>query len=91
VYPREVEDALCSHPAVLEAAAFGRPSTEWGETVHAAVVLRPGAHATADELRRHCTERLAGYKKPRSLEIVASLPKNAAGKILRRALRAAGS
>jgi acyl-CoA synthetase (AMP-forming)/AMP-acid ligase II len=87
VYPREVEDALCSHPAVLEAAAFGRPSTEWGETVHAAVVLRPGATANVEQLGRHCAERLAGYKKPRTLEIVASLPRNAAGKILRRVLR----
>jgi acyl-CoA synthetase (AMP-forming)/AMP-acid ligase II len=87
VYPREVEDALCSHPAVLEAAVVGRPSTEWGETVHAAVVLRPGTDVAAERLIEFCGERLAGYKKPRSLEIVTSLPKNAAGKILRRALR----
>jgi acyl-CoA synthetase (AMP-forming)/AMP-acid ligase II len=87
VYPREVEDALCSHPAVLEAAVVGLANPEWGETVHAAVVLRPGADVTADALVEHCGRRLAGYKKPRSLEIVASLPRNAAGKILRRALR----
>jgi acyl-CoA synthetase (AMP-forming)/AMP-acid ligase II len=87
VYPREVEDALCSHPAVLEAAVVGRPHAEWGETVHAAVVLRPGAAVTAERLTEHCAERLAGYKKPRSLEVVEALPKNAAGKILRRALR----
>jgi acyl-CoA synthetase (AMP-forming)/AMP-acid ligase II len=87
VYPREVEDALCSHPAVLEAAVVGRPSTEWGETVHAAVVLKSGRTASADELIAHCAARIAGFKKPRTIEIVERLPRNAAGKILRRALR----
>jgi acyl-CoA synthetase (AMP-forming)/AMP-acid ligase II len=89
VYPREVEDALCSHPSVLEAAVVGRPSVEWGETVHAAVVLKPGAGATEHELIAYCAARLAGYKKPRTLEIVERLPKNAAGKIVRRSLRGA--
>ena len=88
VYPREVEDALCSHPAVLEAAVVGRPSAEWGETVHAAVVLKPGASVTSDALVAHCAMRIASYKKPRSLEIVESLPRNASGKTLRRLLRA---
>ena len=87
VYPREVEDALCSHPAVLEAAVVGRPDTEWGETVHAAVVLKSGRSASPAELIAHCGARIAGYKKPRTLEIVERLPRNAAGKILRRALR----
>jgi acyl-CoA synthetase (AMP-forming)/AMP-acid ligase II len=87
VYPREVEDVLCSHPAVLEAAVVGRPSTEWGETVHAAVVLKPGAAAHERELIEHCAARLAGYKKPRTLEIIERLPKNAAGKDRARSLR----
>lgn len=87
VYPREVENALSSHPAVLEAAVVGKPDTEWGETVHAAVVLRDGLVVSSEELIAHCSERLAGYKKPRSVEIVSELPKNASGKVLRRTLR----
>ena len=88
VYPREVESALSSHEAVLESAVVGRPDAEWGETVHAAVVLRPGRHATPEALIEHCAAILAGYKKPRSLEIVEGLPKNPSGKVLRREVRA---
>ena len=87
VYPREVEDALSLHPAVLEAAVVGHSDPEWGERVHAVVVLRPGATASESELAAHVAERTAGYKKPRSFEFVAELPKNAAGKVLRRALK----
>ena len=87
VYPREVENALTSHPAVLEAAVVGRADVEWGETVHAAVVLKGGARVGIEELVAHCDALLPGYKKPRSLEIVSELPKNAAGKTLRRTLR----
>jgi acyl-CoA synthetase (AMP-forming)/AMP-acid ligase II len=87
VYPREVEGALSGHDAVLEAAVVGRPDAEWGETVHAAVVLRPGRCASVDDLMRHCAAILPGYKKPRSIEIVEALPKNPSGKILRRAIR----
>ena len=86
VYPREVEDALSSHPAVLEAAVVGRADPQWGARVHAAVVLRDGADATPEELAAHCGRTVAGYKKPRSFEFVSALPKNAAGKVLRRAL-----
>ena len=88
VYPREVESALSSHEAVLEAAVVGRPDAEWGETVHAAVVLRPGRRVTPEDLQRHCAGMLSGYKKPRSIEIVDALPKNPSGKILRREIRA---
>jgi acyl-CoA synthetase (AMP-forming)/AMP-acid ligase II len=87
VYPREVEDALSSHPAVLESAVVGRPDPEWGERVHAVVVLRPGAVATASELAAHVGERTAPYKKPRTIEFAGELPKNAAGKVLRRVLK----
>jgi acyl-CoA synthetase (AMP-forming)/AMP-acid ligase II len=87
VYPREVEDALSTHPAVLESAVVGRADPEWGERVHAVVVLRPGAAVTAAELAAHVGERTAPYKKPRSVEFASELPKNAAGKILRRVLR----
>ncbi len=87
VYPREVEHALSSHPGVLESAVVGRPHPDWGEAVHAFVVLRPGASATEQELIAHCGRHLAGYKKPKQIEFVDSLPKNASGKILRRVLR----
>jgi acyl-CoA synthetase (AMP-forming)/AMP-acid ligase II len=87
IHPREVEDALTSHPAVLEAAVVGKPSAEWGEIVHAFVVLRPEASTTTEALFAHCTKVLSGYKKPRSIELVADLPKTASGKVLRRALR----
>ncbi len=87
VYPREVEDALHEHPAVLEAAVIGVPDDRWGERVHAMVVLCPGAVAEPEELAASCRRQLAGYKVPKSVELVAELPKNATGKILKRVLR----
>ena len=87
VYPREVEDTLSAHPAVLECAVVGVADAEWGECVHADVVLRAGASASAGELMEHCSRALARYKKPRTVDIVDSLPKNAAGKILRRRVK----
>jgi long-chain acyl-CoA synthetase len=89
VYSREVEDALYSHDAVLEAAVIGIPSSEWGEAVHGVVVLREGAATENAELIAHCRRVLAGYKAPKSIEVVEDLPKNAAGKILKRVLREA--
>ena len=88
VYSTEVENALYSHPAVLEAAVFGVPDERWGERVHAAVVLRPGHDAQAEELIEHCRQLIAGYKLPRSVELHAdALPKSGAGKVLKRELR----
>jgi acyl-CoA synthetase (AMP-forming)/AMP-acid ligase II len=87
VFSTEVEHALYAHPAVLEAAVFGVPDAEWGEAVCAAVVLRPGARASADELRAHCRQELAGYKVPRAVRFLAELPRTGSGKILKRALR----
>jgi o-succinylbenzoate---CoA ligase len=84
VAPVEVEAALLEHPAVAEAGVFGRPDSEWGEAVSAFVVLR--APAGVDELREHCAERLARYKVPKTIEAVDALPRNAAGKLLRREL-----
>lgn len=80
----EVERMLEEHPAVVEAAVVGRPDPEWGEVVTAFVVL--DGEAGADDLIAHCRERLAGYKVPRALHVVDALPRNAAGKLLRREL-----
>ncbi len=87
VYPREVEDVLHEHPAVLEAAVIGVPDDRWGERVHALVVLRPGATADPETITEFCREHLAGYKVPKSLELSAELPKNATGKVLKHLLR----
>ncbi len=89
VYPKEVEDALYDHPAVRECAVIGRADPFWGETVEAVVSLQHEFAATADDLIAHCAERLAGYKKPRRITFVASLPKTATGKIDKKALRQA--
>lgn len=88
VYAREVEDALASHPAVLEVAVLGLPDPEWGEIVAAAVVLRSGSAITQDGLIAHCQARIAGYKKPRMLALLQELPRNHAGKVVKSALRA---
>ncbi|HEV7933766.1 MAG TPA: AMP-binding protein [Actinomadura sp.] len=87
VYPREVEDALHSHPAVAECAVVGAPDERWVEAVVAFVKRRPGAEVTAGELTAHVRSRLAGYKIPKRVEFVDAIPKSAVGKILRRALR----
>jgi len=68
VYPREVEDALCSHPAVAEAAVIGVPDDRLGQEVRAVVALRPGRHADETELIAYVRERVASYKYPRSIE-----------------------
>ena len=87
VYPREVDEVLYSHPAVLEAAAIGVPDAYRGEAIKAFVVLRPGAHATADDLLAHCRANLAKYKVPGTIQVVEALPKTTVGKIDRRALK----
>lgn len=88
VYSAEVENVLATHPAVAQCAVIGVPDPELGERVHAVVVLRPGTSLTQDEIRAHCKERIAGYKAPRSSEIVDAMPLSGAGKILKRELRA---
>jgi len=88
VYSREVEDALLEHPDLLEAAVIAVPHERWGEAVHALVVARPPARPTAEEVIAHCRERLAGYKVPKSVELVPALPRNALGKLDKKELRA---
>jgi fatty-acyl-CoA synthase len=88
IYAIEVERALESHPAVVEAAVFGVPHPKWGEAVHAVVVLTSEDAATADDLVELCRVRLGGAKKPQSIEVVDRLPRNALGKVMKRELRA---
>lgn len=88
VYSIEVESVISRHPAVDECAVIGVPDEKWGERVHAIVVLRAGASLTLDELQAFTRLSIAGYKCPRSLDIHAlSLPRSAAGKVLKTALR----
>ncbi|BDG58993.1 long-chain-fatty-acid--CoA ligase [Caldinitratiruptor microaerophilus] len=86
VFPREVEEVLYEHPAVLEAAVAGIPDPYRGEAVKAYVVLRPGMQATEEEIIAFCRERIAPFKAPRAVEFRDSLPKSAVGKVLRRLL-----
>jgi len=91
IYTSEVENAIYAHPAIAEAAVFGIPHDEWGETVHAEVVTKSDAALTEQELIDHCRQKIAGYKLPRSVSIRHAdepLPKSGAGKILKRDLRA---
>ena len=87
VYAVEVEAALASHPAVLMSAVVGVPHEEWGEAVHAEVLLRAGSVATAAELIEHAKATLGGYKTPKTLVFVDTLPTSVVGKVLRRQVR----
>ncbi len=87
VFSAEVENALGTHPAVAECAVFAVPDVRFGEGVHAAIVLRPGASADGPALAAHCRTRTAAYKVPRSFEFHAALPKTAFGKVQKAALR----
>lgn len=87
VYPAEIESALSGHPAVLEAAVVGVPHDVLGEDVKAFVVLADGGEVSDAELKEHCVDVIADFKRPRIVEFVDSLPRNAMGKVLRRELR----
>lgn len=87
VYPREVEDVLSAHPAVAECAVIGRKDPQWVEAVTAVVVLKAGARAEEDELIRFVADKVASYKKPRSVIFIDGIAKTAVGKLNRKALR----
>jgi fatty-acyl-CoA synthase/long-chain acyl-CoA synthetase len=87
IYPAEIEAALEQHPDVYEAAVFGIPSEEWGETVHAVIVKRPGSDLDEASLVAHAREHLARYKVPRTVSWMDELPKTGSGKVLKRELR----
>ncbi len=87
VYPREVEEVLFQHPKVAQAAVIGLPDPRSGESVKAFVQLKPGQRATEQEILDFCRQRMAGYKRPRQVEIRSSLPTSDVGKVLRRKLR----
>jgi long-chain acyl-CoA synthetase len=83
IAPREIDDALYRHPAVLEAAAVGIPDPHYGQEILAAVVLKPGAAATEDELRAFCEQALGRFKTPKRFRFMAELPKGPSGKVQR--------
>jgi long-chain acyl-CoA synthetase len=83
IAPREIDEALLAHPAVLEAAAVGVPDAAYGQEILACVVIKPGAQCSEDELRAHCLRTLGRYKAPRYLRFVAQLPKGPSGKVQR--------
>ena len=87
IYPAEIEDALHRHPAVEDAAVFGVPDPDWGERVHAAVLLRAGRDVTPGELLEFCRAHLADYKTPREVSFHDEFPRDTAGKLVKRLLR----
>jgi long-chain acyl-CoA synthetase len=87
VYPREVEDVLDLDPAVAEVAVVGIPDAEWGERIIAFVVAAPGAEVDTEALDRRCLEAIARHKRPKSYSVVAELPRNTVGKVLKSRLR----
>ena len=88
VYPKEIEDILSTHPQIADVAVIGVPHPDWGETVLAKVVVRPGEALSPDAVRAYCRGKLADYKIPRIVEIVDVLPRNASGKLLKHVMRA---
>jgi len=89
VYPAEVEEVLCRMPGVQDAAVVGKPDPEWGETVAAFIVPRPGARVTEEEIEAFCAEQLSNHKIPATIVFTEEIPRTPTGKILKRELREA--
>jgi len=87
IYPAEVENAIYGHPDVAEVAVIGVPDDKWGEAVKAVIVLKPGATPDAEGILAFARTRIAAFKMPKSIDFIEALPRNASGKVLRRALR----
>lgn len=87
IFPAEIEKIINDHPKVLESAVYGIPDEQWGESVKAVVVLKPGETAMVEEIIEYCKSNLASYKKPKVVEFIDAIPRNASGKILKRVLR----
>jgi len=87
IYPQEIEQVIWSHPAVQDCAVIGTPDADWGEIVTAVVELNAGAQATAEEILELCRSQLGRIKVPKRLDFIASLPRSANGKVLKRDLR----
>ncbi|MBW2637323.1 MAG: long-chain-fatty-acid--CoA ligase [Deltaproteobacteria bacterium] len=87
IYPREIEEVLSTHPAVADVAVIGVPDPAWGESVKALIIVKEGKEVTEQEIIDFCASKMAGYKKPKSVEFRTELPRNPAGKVLKRILR----
>ena len=89
MYPSEVEDVICKHPKVFDVAVIGVPDDVWGESVKAVVILKEGEEAKTQEIINWCQGKIAGYKKPKSVDFIKpeEMPRTTTGKILHRKLR----
>jgi acyl-CoA synthetase (AMP-forming)/AMP-acid ligase II len=87
IYPAEIERVLAEHPSIQDVAVIGVPDERWGEVPKAVVVARPGATMDAQEVLAWCRERIAGFKCPKTIDVLPELPRNPTGKILKKDLR----
>jgi acyl-CoA synthetase (AMP-forming)/AMP-acid ligase II len=89
IYPSEIENIVGRYPGVKDVAVVGIPHEKWGESVHAVIVMHPGRNAVENDVLDWCRDKMAGYKRPRSISFMAEadIPRTATGKILHRVLR----